>query len=154
MRQVRMPEVDQVGVRAKAVYGLAMKCDSGNREQWDNALNVAVDSFLESWETLLVRLQKLSRESARQGETLSVEHLDLGAVLGDIKAAASALDSARRNLRWTYSGRVRDVQPADATDVHTVGFITLKRDFNEFLEQVVRSERIMHDHREILRALA
>ena len=140
MRQVRMPEVDQVGVRAKDVYGLVMKCDSGDREQWDNALNAAVDSLLESWEALLTRLQKLSRESAQQGETLSVEHLDLGGVLGEIKAAASALDSARRYLLWTYSGRVPDVQPADITDVHTAGFLTLKRDFNKFLEQVVRSE--------------
>ena len=137
MRQVRMPEVDQAGIAAKEVYNLATKCDRGERTQWDNALNVAVDSLLESWEALLARLQTLSRQSAQQGETLSVEHLDLGAVLGDIKAAAVALDSARRNLQWTYSGRVRNIQSDDISDVHTVGFITLKRDFNEFLKQLV-----------------
>ena len=135
MRQVRMPEVDQVGAHARDVYSLAMKCDIGDREQWDQALNVAVDSFVESWEGLLTRLQELGRESAQQGETLSVEHLGLGGALIDIKAAATALDSARRNLQWTYSRRVPDVRPADTSDIHAVGFITLKRDFAEFLEQ-------------------
>jgi len=154
MRQVHLPEVDHVGVHAKEVYRLAMTCDRDDRTQWDRALNASVDLLLESWEALLARLQVLSRQSARKGETLAVERLDLGTVLGDIEAAVSALDSARRNLQWTYVGQVPGAKPADTDDFHTVGFITLKRDFNEFLKQLVRSERIMHDHREILRALA
>ena len=154
MRQVRLPEVDPVGVHAKEVYRLATTGDHEDRTQWDRALNASVASLLESWEALLARLQVLSRQSARKGETLAVERLDLGTVLGDIEAAAGALDSARRNQRWKYAGQVPGAQPDDTDDFHTVGFITLKRDFNEFLEQLVRSQRIMHDHREILRALA
>ena len=154
MKQVRLPEVDHVCVDAKEVRRLVTAGDREDRAQWDFALNTAVDSLLESWEALLAHLQTLSRQSARKGETLSVERLDLRGVLGDISAAAGALNSAWLNLQWTYAGQLPSAQPADANDFHTVGFITLKRDFNKFLEQLVRSERIMHDHREILRALA
>ena len=154
MKHVRVPEVHAVGVHARKVYGLAMSPDLQKRSDLHDDLTREVDSLLESWETLFERLHDLSMESARKGQSLAVEELDLGGVIGDLRAAATAIDSASRHCRWKYPGNSRPAPSKNSDDFKIVGLQTLKKDFNDFLRQLARAETIMHDHREILRELA
>ena len=154
MKQIRVPEVQVVSVHAKQVYDLATSPGFRERTDRHDELTRAVDSMLSSCEELFGRLQRLSIESAHKGEVLAVEGLDLGGVVGDVRAARTAIDSASRHSRWKYPGYCRSLQQDDPGEFNLVGLHTLKKDFNDFVEQLARSEKIMHDHREILRELA
>ena len=154
MKHVRVPEVGVVSARAKKVYELAMKPDLPERPESHDALSVAVDSLLESWEKLLDRLHALGVEAAKKGRVLAVEDLDLAGVIGDVRAAGTAIDSATRHGRWGYRGYSRSGRSDESSDFNIVGLQTIRGDLDDFLEQHLRAAKIMHDRREILRALA
>ena len=155
MKQIRISKVEAVSVHARKVYELAMSPDfRDDRADLHDDLTRAVDSLIESWEKLLDHLHGLGIESARNGQVLAVEELDLGGVIGDVRAAGTALDSATRCSQWKYPGHSRSRRSREPSDFGIVGFQTIKKDFNDFLDQLARAAKIMHDHREILRELA
>ena len=154
MKKIRVPEVHAVSARAKQVYGLAMSPDCREGEEKHDELTRAVDSLLLSCEALFGSVRRLGIEFADNGQALAVEGLDLGGVVGDMRAAKIAIDSASLHWGWKYPGFSRKPQQEERGEFSVVGLRTLRKDVNDFLDQLVRSEKIMHDHREILRELA
>ena len=152
MKQVLVSEVHDVSVHAKKVYELAVSAEIREEPGLHDKLTLEVDALLASWEKLFDRLHHLSVEAARMGRVLAVEDLELRGVFGDIRAARTALDSATRSCQWKYPGYSRNRRSEEPSDSMIVGLQTLRKDFNEFLEQLARAAKIMHDHREVLRA--
>ena len=135
MKRIQVDEVRDLYKYAEKTHALGQRAPT---QKFDSA----VGHLIRSWDDLCKLLEKKGRQAAETRETISVEGLDEAEALGEAKAAVYAIDSARRHHMWEYPGDLPDEHGSLQSDVNVVGLSTLKRRFNDFLDQERRCRRV------------
>ena len=135
MRHIEVNEVRDLHRCAEKTKALGQRSPT---QEFDSA----VGHLIRSWGDLCNRLEDIGREAAESRETIFVKGLDEAGALGEAKAAVYAMDSARRHHMWEYQGDLPNEHELLQSDVNVVGLQTLKRRFNDFLDQERRCRRV------------
>ena len=135
MKHIQVSEVQDLHKYAKKTHELG---DCAPTQEFDSA----VGHLIQCWDELCNLLEEHGRQAAERRETVSVEGLDEAEALGMTKAAVNEIDSARRHHMWEYQGDLPNEREFCQSDVNVEGLRTLKRRFNDFLDQERRCRRV------------
>ena len=136
MKHIRVGEVWDLHKYAEKVYELGQRAPT---QEFDSA----VGDLIRCWDDLCNLLEKHGKQAAERRETVAVEGLEEGKVLGMTTAAVNAIDSARRHHMWEYRGDLPNNHEFLQSHVdNVVGLRTLKRRFNDFLDRERRCRRV------------
>ena len=147
MKHVQISKVWDLHKYAEKTYALDQPVLT---QEFDSA----VDHLIRCWDDLCNLLEEHGRQAAKKRETVSVEGLDEAEALGMTKAAVYAIDSARRHHMWEYRGDLPNRHKFFQSDVNVVGLSTLKKRFNDFLDQERRCRGEIFDNLEIFDKLS
>ena len=139
----------QVG-KAWDLHKYAEKTHALGQQAPSQEFDSAVGHLIRSWDDLCNLLEEHGRQAAERRERVSVEGWDEAEAVRDVEAAVYAIDSARRHHMWEYPGDLPNEHELLQSDVNVVGLRTLKRRFNDFLDQERRCRRVEIIVREIL----
>ena len=129
MKQIQVSEVWDLHKYAEKVYAL-------DQPVLTKEFDSAVGDLIRCWDDLCNLLEEHGRQAAGRRETVSVEGLEEGKVLGMTTAAVNAIDSARRHHGWKYRGNLPNNHEFLQSHVNNiVGLQTLMRRFNDFLDR-------------------
>ena len=135
MKQIQVSEVWDLHKYAEKVYALGQRAPT-------QEFASAVGHLIQSWDDLCNLLEEHGRQAAGRRETVSVEGLEEGKVLGMTTAAVNGIDSARRHHMWEYGGDLPNRHEHFEPDFNVVGLRTLKSRFNDFLDRERRCRRV------------
>ena len=135
MKHIQVSRVQDLHKYAEKTYTLGQRAPT---QEFDSA----VGHLIRDWDDLCNLLEELGREAAERQETDFVEGLNEAEVLGITKAAVSTIDSARRHHMWEYRGDLPNEREFFPSDFNVEGLRTLKRRFNDFLDQERRCRRV------------
>ena len=135
MKHIQVSKVWDLHKYAEKTYALGQRAPT---QEFDSA----VGHLIRYWDDLCNLLEEHGRQAAERRETVSVEGLDEAQALGMTKAAIYAIDSARRHHMWEYRGDLPNEHEFFQSDVNVTGLSTLKRRFNDFLDQERRCRRV------------
>lgn len=141
MKQIQVSKVWDLYKYAKKTHALGQRTPT---QEFDSQkFDSAVGHLIRYWDDLCNLLEEHGRQAAERRETMvSVDGLDEAEALGETKAAVYAIDSARRHHMWEYRGDLPNEREFLQSDVNVVGLSTLKRRFNDFLDQERRCRRV------------
>ena len=128
MRWIEVSRVWDLHKYAEKTHALGQRAPT---QEFDSA----VGHLIRCWDDLCNFLEELGREAAKRQETNFVEGLNEAEVLGMTNAAVSTIDSARRHHMWEYRGYLPNEREIFPSDFYVEGLQTLKRRFNDFLDQ-------------------
>ena len=135
MKRIQVSETENLRKYAKKTYALGQRAPS-------QEFGSAVGHLIRSWDDLCKRLEEHGRQAAERRETISIEGWDEAKAVRDVDAAVYAIDSARRHHMWEYPGDLPNEHELLQSDVNVVGLWTLKRRFNDLLDQERRCRRV------------
>ena len=135
MKHIQVGEVWDLHKYAEKVYELGQRAPT---QEFDSAIG----HLIRCWDDLCNRLEKRGKQAAGRRETVAVEGLEEGKVLGMTTAAVNAIDSARIHHRWEYRGDLPNDHEFLQSHVYNVeGLRTLMMRFNAFLDRERRNHR-------------